>query len=145
MTEIYATFNYNGITDPESGSEYEHEIDGYVQWTRELHAAVTDWGDDLIAYKVLPRNREDRRVTVRFLVATARTVVEQADAIQDALFDQGGLSGSFEVGRERLYRVTYTATRDVYALSPEQAASRVPGAGYPCSVDLVDDVAGGVE
>ena len=125
---FYVTFDYSGLTDPESEREYEHEPDGYAQWERELHEAALAWDDDdLIGYRVLPRNRKDRRVSVRFLVNRALVPAEQVDAVQDALFDRGWLSGSFQLGRERLYRVTYTVTQDVYALSAEEAAARVPG------------------
>jgi len=127
MFEFYATFDYNSITDPTSGSEYEYERDGYAQWEVELHDAIRAWGSDLLAYRVLDRNVLNRRVIVRFVVASPLPAAEQVEAIQTLLFDEGGLSGRFSLGRERLFRVTYTTARDVWALDAAQAGSRVPG------------------
>jgi len=127
MFEFYATFDYNNITDPVTGSEYGHERDGYKQWEEELHDAVGGWGGDLVAYRVLSRNIGDRRVSVRFVVARPLPLEEQVEAIQTLLFDEGGLSGSFVIGRERPFFVTYEVTREFWALDEAQAGARAPG------------------
>lgn len=127
MFEFYATFDYVGITDPVNCDEYDNERDAYYQWEREFHCAVVEWGSDLLAYRVLSRNIGDRRVSVRFVVARPLPVVEQVEAIQTLLFDEGGLSGSFVIGRERPFFVTYEVTREIWALDEAQAGARAPG------------------
>jgi hypothetical protein len=94
MFEFYATFDYNGITIPETGDEYESERDAYRQWEAEFHDAIPQWScsADLIGYLVLSRNIAARRVSVRFIVGSPRTVEEQVENIQTYLFDEGGLS-----------------------------------------------------
>lgn len=126
MFEFFATFDYNGITDPESGSEYDNERDGYAQWEREFSCTLLEWGDDLLGTRILSRNIADRRVSVRFLVVETLRGDEQVESIQSLLFDAGGLSGSFVLGRERPFFVTYERTMEVWAISPEQARASCP-------------------
>lgn len=129
MFEFFATFNYKGITNPKNGSEYDREYDAYRKWERDFSSALIEWGDDLLGTRILSlsRNLADWRVNVRFIVVAPLTVEEQVERIQSLLFDAGGLSGSFVLGRERPFFVTYETTREVWALSPEQAGERVPG------------------
>jgi len=126
MFEFYATFDYVGITDPVNCDEYDNERDAYYQWERELHCAAVQWGDDLLAYRALSRNITNRRVSVRFVVASPLPVVEQVEAIQTLLFDEGGLSGSFVIGRERPFYVTYEVTREVWAIDAAAAGESKP-------------------
>lgn len=135
MYEFYATFDYTGITDPESGSEYDIEYIAYEQWEREFLCATREWGDDsrpghppnaLLGYRICSRRNEtDWRVSVRFLVADTLTVEEQVETLQSVLFDEGCLSGGFVIGRERPFLITHEVTREVWAMSPEQASARV--------------------
>jgi hypothetical protein len=126
MFEFYATFDYNSITDPVSGSEYDYERDAYAQWEAEFHETVFHFDAILLGYRVLSRSITERRVPVRFLTRDVLSAEEQAEAIQTILFDTGALSGRFALGQERPFYVTYEVTREVWALDAEQARSRVP-------------------
>ena len=40
MIETYITFDYDGITDPETGIEHTDESAAYAQWRREFEEAM---------------------------------------------------------------------------------------------------------
>ena len=120
MQTDYYTFDYAGITHPETGDEYDDPFVARAQWRKEFEEAL-DYLPEVLGYRVLVGPAPWRAV-VRFLSAEGISV----DQVQEHLYDEGGLSGNFTQGQERCYRVEYLVptVEDIVALNEDVARDR---------------------
>jgi hypothetical protein len=106
MNKYLVTFDYSGITDPETGEDFIDERAGADHFVAEIShpGAFTGWGD-LVGYRLLERDAARRRWVVQFVVESADEETFDRD-IQKWMFDENGMSGDYLIGREVAFTVT---------------------------------------
>lgn len=119
MHTVYITFNYTGITDPDTCEELS-DTPARVQFRTELAEAMEHYGDDLVGWRVC--SWHDNRLCVVALTLTSdMSPAERVEQIQTVLYDEGGLSGEFNIGRMLPYIVQHIVSEVVWAVSETHA------------------------
>lgn len=142
MRSVPLTFSYDGITAPD-GAQLTG-VAAHTQWQKEFLAALPALDDYLPGYGFafedpdLPRGR----AIVRLLVSDETSDEEVVLAFQKGIYDEGGLSGGFRIGRERAYKVAYLlpCEDEVWAYSDEGAKGAAEALAARCEATLVSVV-----
>lgn len=139
MRGLSITFEYDGITLPSDGSELT-DYAAYLQWQREFLSVVPLlYPLPVFGYAFVGRDLDRGRETVRLIVGDEVTNEGLVAAIQEHLYDAGGLSGGFRIGTIRPYTVKYLmlCTEEVWAYSDEEAKVRADRLVARCEATLV--------
>lgn len=105
MQVFIVSFDFSGITDPDTGAEL-YNLSAYTQFLSELHFALR--GDPLVVgYAILPAEEMEWRINVRFIVPADCTKELLDRHIQKALYADGGLSGHYFMEPSRVYFVEF--------------------------------------
>lgn len=95
---VTVTFDYDGITHPESDEELDG-MEALAQWREEFaYAALCADEAVFVGWREIQGFLVHKRMQVRFIVDAALTDTQVCDAIQTALYDEGGLSGGYTMG-----------------------------------------------
>lgn len=119
MHTVYITFDYTGISDPDTCEELQGRPATH-QFRTELAEAMEHYGDDLVGWRVCSWH-DDCRCVVALTLTSDMTSNERAVHIQTVLYDEGGLSGEFIIGRMLPYIVQHIVSEVVWAVSETHA------------------------
>jgi len=132
MREHIVTFDYEGITHPETGEELKG-VEASMQFVREFNCCILP--GDILAYRGFEVNLKRRLVYYRFITDDSMDTADLSDMLQTALYDEGGLSGEFymgkcvpfDVSREEVIvrRVTIMAESEEHAIQRATAGGTV--------------------
>lgn len=128
IIEHVVSFSFDGITDPDTGSEMA-PAEAYAQFLRELDEALRCLRG-LRGYMVLEQPSMRWRVNVRLVLDAAEYLDDGAyeqeldNAIQHDCYEVAALSGNYSMAPSATYRVSYTqpGSTEVVSTSPEHAA-----------------------
>jgi hypothetical protein len=98
MHKHIVTFRYVGISNPNTCEELTG-WPAYSQFTLEFSCAVEQLPDTVLGNRVLELDMDAMRLHMQFVTDESVTREDLCDLIQTHLYDEGGLSGCFQMGR----------------------------------------------
>ena len=119
MNTVYVTFDYTGISDPDTCKELQGTPAKH-QFRIELAEAMENYGDDLVGWRVCSWH-VNHLCVVALTLTSDMTPAERVAHLQTVLFDEGGLSGEFTIGRMQPYIVEHIVSEVVWAVSDAHA------------------------
>jgi hypothetical protein len=108
MREHIVTFDYEGITHPETGEELKG-VEASMQFVREFEGDCTLPGS-ILAYRGFLLNIKQSITYYRFITTDEVDSMALSDLLQTHLYDEGGLHGDFYMGEYRRYEVSRVET-----------------------------------
>ncbi len=107
MKEHIVTFEYTGISHPETCEELEGE-EASMQFVREFGCCVLP--ENVLGYRCTSANIKQFLAYYRFITTDEVDSAALCDLLQTHLYDEGGLSGEFYMGEHRRYEVSRVET-----------------------------------
>jgi hypothetical protein len=131
MVKHIVTFDYSGISDPDDAEPLTGNA-AFWQFRRELDASTDTLPSSVMGWRVDETTLSGMRAYAQFV--TDDTVSESAlrDLIQTHIYDEGGLTGDFAMGRAVPYEVVRkeAVIRKVQVLATsEWQAAEIASAG----------------
>jgi hypothetical protein len=132
MQRHIVTFRYVGISHPDTCDELTG-WPAYRQFALEYDLAAEFLPATVLGTRVLEHNLEAMRVHVQFVTDESVTREALCDLIQTCMYDEGGLSGCYQMGRVVPWEVSreeyVVRTCTVFAESEEEAAKLASAGG----------------
>ena len=107
MREHIVTFEYTGISNPNTCEELEPEA-ALVQFEREFGCCVLP--ENVLGYRCTSANIKEFLAYYRFITTDEVDAAALCDLLQTHLYDEAGLSGEFYMGEYRRYEVSRVET-----------------------------------
>ena len=104
MREHIVTFDYRNITHPETDEEM-HGEEASRQFEFEFACGILP--GEILAYRCFECNLKQRLAYYRFITDDSVDTEALSNMLQTALYDEGGLSGEYYMGK----RVPYDVSR----------------------------------
>lgn len=102
----YVTFNFTGISDPQTGGYLEGDK-AANQFYEDFEAATRHAPESVVGIKVVRTHTSEKVkfAVVRFVVEDDVTEATLCEFVQTYLFDEGGLDGDFYMGGRTPFNV----------------------------------------
>jgi hypothetical protein len=130
------TFVYAGIYKADGEGDPLEGWPAYRQWTLEYNEAIEHLPNSVLGTRVVAVDHEEQRVVVQFVTDESVTRADLCGLLQVGLYDEGGLSGEYYMGRVALYRVVLEQrvlqTVTTYAETEQSARENVGGTIMSC-------------
>ena len=140
MVKHIVTFDYNGISDPDDAEPLTGSA-ALWQFRRELDAGTDGLPDSVIGWRVDETALVGGRAYVQFVTDDTMSESALRDLIQTHIYDEGGLTGDFAMGRAVPYEVVRKEAVilkiQVLATSEWQAAEIASAGGIVLSATLL--------
>jgi hypothetical protein len=107
MREHIVTFEYTGISHPETCEELEG-VEASMQFVREFEYCCLP--GNVLGYRCFSANIKEFLAYYRFITTDEVDAAALCDLLQTHLYDEGGLSGEFYMGEVRRYEVSRVET-----------------------------------
>jgi len=107
MREHIVTFEYTGISHPETSEELEG-VEASMQFEREF--AYCCLPGNVLGYRCTSANIKQFLAYYRFITTDEVDSMALSDLLQTHLYDEGGLTGDFYMGEYRRYEVSRVET-----------------------------------